>query len=115
MRNGRSDFGGGNVVRAGRLKPVVITGGSGFIGTNLADRLLSAGERVVLFDNLSRTGVEQNHKWLRRRHGDLMRLEVADVRNLAAVRRVIGEASAVFHLAAQVAVTTSLAQPRLDF
>jgi CDP-paratose 2-epimerase len=115
MRNGRSDFGGGNVVRAGRLKPVVITGGSGFIGTNLADRLLSAGERVVLFDNLSRAGVEQNHEWLRRRHGGLVQLEVADTRNMAAVSRVVRTASAVFHFAAQVAVTTSLTHPRLDF
>ena len=105
MRNGRSDFVGGNVVRAGRLKPVVITGGSGFIGTNLADRLLSAGERVVLFDNLSRAGVEKNHEWLRRRHGDLVQLEVADTRNMAAVSRVVRTASAVFHFAAQVAVS----------
>jgi CDP-paratose 2-epimerase len=115
MKNGTSDCDGGNNVRRGPIKPVVITGGSGFIGTNLADRLLSSGEKVVLFDNLSRPGVEQNHRWLRQRHGDLVRLEVADTRNISAVCRVLRDASAVFHFAAQVAVTTSLAYPKLDF
>ena len=115
MKNGTLDYAGDSIIRGGRPKPVVITGGSGFIGTNLADRLLSSGERVVLFDNLSRPGVEQNHKWLRQRHGNLVQLEVADTRNIGAVSRVLPEASAVFHFAAQVAVTTSLTHPRLDF
>jgi CDP-paratose 2-epimerase len=99
----------------GRPKPVVITGGAGFIGTNLADRLLSDGEEVVLFDNLSRSGVERNFEWLERKHRGHVRLETADTRDLGAVRRVLHEAGAVFHFAAQVAVTTSLAEPRFDF
>jgi len=115
MNNGRAGYAGRDIIPAGKSKPVVITGGSGFIGTNLADRLLSGGERVVLFDNLSRSGVEQNYQWLQRKHGSLVQLVVADTRNRAAVARVVREASAVFHLAAQVAVTTSLVHPRLDF
>ena len=59
--------------------PVVITGGAGFIGTNLADRLLSCGEEVLLFDNLSREGVEQNLRWLQARYGRRLRLSRRDI------------------------------------
>ncbi len=96
-------------------QPVLITGGAGFIGTNLADRLLSAGQPVLLFDNLSRRGVRQNLEWLSARHGRLLELVLADVREPAKVRRAVGRASAVFHLAAQVAVTSSLTDPVTDF
>jgi CDP-paratose 2-epimerase len=96
-------------------KPVLITGGSGFIGSNLAHRLLAGGERVLILDNLSREGVEQNYQWLRAEHGDRVELEVADTRDEAAVARAVAKASAVYHFAAQVAVTTSLADPRTDF
>ena len=94
---------------------ILITGGCGFIGTNLADRLLSQGERVCVFDNLSRPGVERNLHWLRETHGDRLLFRNADVRDLAAVRDAVRRASAVFHFAAQVAVTTSLAGPLDDF
>src|SRR5215210_8683156 len=90
---------------------VLITGGSGFIGTNLADRLLSAGHPVLLFDNLARPGVEQNLRWLHDTHGKLVRIVIGDVRNGEAVRRAVEQASQVFHFAAQVAVTTSLTDP----
>lgn len=93
---------------------VLITGGCGFIGTNLADRLLSSGRRVLLFDNLSRAGVEQNLAYLRG-HGSLVDAEIADVRNARLVARAVRGASEVFHFSAQVAVTTSLADPRDDF
>jgi CDP-paratose 2-epimerase len=96
-------------------RPVLITGGAGFVGTNLADSLLSSGRPVVVLDNLSRPGVEQNLRWLRHTHGGLLRIEVADVRDAAAVRRSLVGVGGVVHLAAQVAVTTSLADPRLDF
>jgi CDP-paratose 2-epimerase len=96
-------------------RPVVITGGSGFIGANLADRLLSTGQPVVLFDNLSRAGVEQNHRWLRSVHGDLVTLAIGDTRDARAVADAVRDASAVFHLAAQVAVTTSIDAPGIDF
>jgi CDP-paratose 2-epimerase len=95
--------------------PVLITGGSGFIGTNLAHRLLSAGQPVLLFDSLARPGVEQNLRWLHDTHGKLVEIMVADVRNVEAVRRAVQRASQVFHFAAQVAVTTSLSDPVEDF
>ena len=96
-------------------RPVVITGGAGFIGCNVADRLLSAGERVVVVDNLSRPGVESNLAWLQHAHGELLQVEVADVRDAASVRRVVRHAGYVFHFAAQVAVTTSLIDAVTDF
>src|SRR5215210_2849771 len=96
-------------------KVVVITGGSGFIGTNLADRIASSGRRVRLLDNLSRPGVENNLRWLRDTHGDRVSIEIADVRDAAAVRRAVAGAETVFHFAAQVAVTTSLDDPGHDF
>jgi len=96
-------------------RPVLITGGSGFIGTNLAHRLLAAGHPVLLFDNLARPGVEQNLRWLRDTHGKMVQVVIADVRDAAAVRRAVDQARQVFHFAAQVAVTTSLTDPVEDF
>lgn len=96
-------------------RPVLITGGAGFIGTNLADRLLSHGVPVLIYDNLSRAGVEHNLQWLIDTHGPLVQVEVADTRNALAVKRAVNRASVVFHFAAQVAVTTSLADPVHDF
>jgi len=78
--------------------PVLITGGAGFVGTSLAHRLLSGGESVVVLDNLSRPGVELNVKWLRGTHPAGVRVEVADVRDEAAVTRAVAEAGVVFHL-----------------
>ena len=115
MKSGRANFNHDLIIQPARLQPVLITGGSGFIGTNLADRLLSAGERVILLDNLSRPGVERNCEWLQRKHGKLVQLEIGDIRNAKAVEKSIGRAGAVFHFAAQVAVTTSLLDPRFDF
>ncbi|BDG07482.1 NAD-dependent epimerase/dehydratase family protein [Anaeromyxobacter paludicola] len=96
-------------------RPVLVTGGAGFIGTNLAERLLSAGERVRILDDLSRPGVEENLRWLSRRHPDRLEVEVADVRSRRAVARAVRGAGSVFHFAAQVAVTTSLTAPLHDF
>jgi CDP-paratose 2-epimerase len=98
-----------------RPGPVLITGGAGFVGTNLAHRLLSNGERVVLYDNLSRPGVEQNLAWLMETHGDLVSLKKADVRDFNSVLAAMEGVSHVFHFAAQVAVTTSLDDPFADF
>jgi CDP-paratose 2-epimerase len=94
---------------------VLVVGGAGFVGANLADRLLSEGTRVRLLDNLSRPGVETNLDWLAERHGDLLEPLIADVRDPAAAARAVKGASAVFHFAAQVAVTTSLGDPIHDF
>jgi CDP-paratose 2-epimerase len=96
-------------------RPVLITGGAGFIGTNIAHRLLAGGQSVVVFDNLSRPGVERNVEWLREQHRSLLRVELADVRDRATVQRAVSGASRVIHLAAQVAVTTSMADPVADF
>ena len=93
----------------------LITGGAGFIGTNVAARLLGAGERVLLFDNFSRPGAMRNLRWLRESYGELVEVAAADLRNADAVRDAVAEASSVFHLAAQVAVTTSLDDPVKDF
>jgi CDP-paratose 2-epimerase len=94
---------------------VLITGGAGFIGTNLAHRLLSVGQDVLIFDNLSRPSVEQNLQWLCKRHGDRVRVCVADMRDASAIHEVVQQAAQVFHFAAQVAVTTSVLTPKEDF
>ena len=103
------------LVRRAGERTVVITGGSGFIGTNLAHAVASAGRRVRLLDNLSRPGVEQNLRWLKETHGDRVAIDVADVRDPFAVLRAVKNAETVFHFAAQVAVTTSLVDPVQDF
>ncbi len=99
----------------GKSKTILITGGAGFVGSNLAHRLLSAGHRVRLLDNLSRIGVERNLRWLIETHGDLVDIDVPDVRNFSIVKQAVKDASQVFHFAAQVAVTSSLVDPREDF
>lgn len=100
----------------------LITGGAGFIASNVADRLLRDGWRVRLFDNLSRPGVEANVAWLKDAYPGCnpqgepdVELAVGDVRDARAVRRAVAGADRVFHFAAQVAVTTSLADPVVDF
>ncbi len=112
------NYGNGNSRRSGESlanKPVLITGGAGFIGTNLAHRLLSGGRCVILYDSLARAGVEQNLHWLQRLHGSRVQVMVGDVRDRSALRRAVQRAGQVFHFAAQVAVTTSLVDPREDF
>ncbi len=94
---------------------VLITGGAGFIGTNLADRLLSSGKEVIIYDNLTRPGVERNVEWLRSRHGKRLHLCLEDIRNAEAVMSAVSSVSEVYHLAAQVAVTDSVVDPRYDF
>ena len=96
-------------------RAVVITGGCGFIGCNLADALCSREQPVILYDNLSRPGEEQNAEWLREKHGELIQLEVADTRDTQTLAECVAKAAAVFHFAAQVAVTSSLTAPVYDF
>jgi len=93
----------------------LVTGGVGFIGTNLSDRLLSDGHEIILFDNLSRAGVRHNLDWLKAKHGQQLRFVQGDVRDFDAVLTAIQNVDVVFHLAAQVAVTTSVSYPREDF
>jgi CDP-paratose 2-epimerase len=97
------------------LSRVLITGGAGFIGANLADRLASDGCDVLVYDALARPGVERNLAWLQARHPQRISAVTADVRDDDALAHALRGVSAVFHLAAQVAVTTSLADPLDDF
>lgn len=96
-------------------KPVLVTGGAGFIGCNLADRLARDGHAVHIYDCLARPGVEANLAWLQSRHPKLIRFTRADIRDTKALEDAARDARAVFHMAAQVAVTTSLVDPREDF
>ena len=95
-------------------KPVLITGGAGFIGSNLANRLAKSGKKVVVIDSLARPGVEENAAELKRLHPRNISVLITDVRDEAAAVAV-SEASAVVHFAAQVAVTTSIERPLEDF
>jgi CDP-paratose 2-epimerase len=94
----------------------LITGGAGFIGTNLADYYLSHHKRVTIFDNLWRAGTEDNIRWLKERHRDRLTVVKGDVRSLdGEFSELVEQADVVLHLAAQVAVTTSVTDPAEDF
>jgi CDP-paratose 2-epimerase len=95
--------------KAEDARAVLITGGAGFIGANIADRLAGQGHRVLVYDALMRPGVERNLAWLKERHGDRIASITADIRDEDALAKAVLEAKAVFHMAAQVAVTTSMA------
>lgn len=91
---------------------IVITGGCGFIGTNLASFYSQKGHEVLLFDNLSRKG-EKNLKWLKKNtHAQFRK---GDIRNYKLLKKSFRNADVVFHMASQVAVTTSVKNPREDF
>jgi len=94
---------------------ICVTGGAGFIGCNLASSFLSNGYQVTVVDSLTRRGSEQNVRWLRSQAGGALRFIQADVRDFEAVRSAVRDADVIFHLAAQVAVTTSVDDPRTDF
>ncbi|HEU4628775.1 MAG TPA: NAD-dependent epimerase/dehydratase family protein [Gemmatimonadaceae bacterium] len=96
-------------------RPLII-GGAGFIGTNLADHRLSAGAHVTILDSFRRPGTRDNAAWLRSRHGNRLTIVEGDVRDRRGpLRRLVTDADVVVHLAAQVAVTTSVRDPREDF
>ncbi|WP_372618253.1 SDR family NAD(P)-dependent oxidoreductase [Falsiroseomonas sp.] len=94
---------------------VLVTGGAGFIGANLADRLAASGHDVLVYDALRRPGVERNLAWLQRRHPRRIASVTADIRDATALEAAVQDTEAVFHLAAQVAVTTSIEDPAEDF
>jgi len=98
-----------------RTKNVLITGGAGFVGCNATRYFGSRNWHVTVLDNLSRQGANHNLEWLR--EGTAFDFEMADVRERVAVERIFSERryDAVIHLAAQVAVTTSVTDPRTDF
>jgi len=94
---------------------ILITGGAGFIGCNLTAHFVRAGHTVTLFDNFSRRGAEANLAWLRQVYGDSFAVVRGDVRDAEAIARAAQGQAAIFHLAGQVAVTTSVLDPRHDF
>jgi CDP-paratose 2-epimerase len=95
---------------------ILITGGAGFIGSNLAHRLLSEGHSVTIFDNMSRSGCEVNLAWLRQTHGEAaFRLVKGDLAEFDPLQQAAEGAQRIYHLAGQVAVTTSVKNPRQDF
>jgi CDP-paratose 2-epimerase len=101
-----------------KARSVLIFGGAGFIGSNLAHHLLTRTEaKVHVYDNLSRGGVRNNLKWLRQavRESGRLKVTVGDVRDARLVDRAVADADEIYHFAAQVAVTTSVTDPRLDF
>lgn len=94
---------------------VLITGGAGFLGVNAAAHLIKHGWHATLLDNLSRPGTERNLKWLLTRYPTRATFVKEDVRNAGALAEHVKGQDAVLHLAAQVAVTTSLVDPDTDF
>jgi CDP-paratose 2-epimerase len=104
-----------SVIRAASRRPVLITGGAGFIGANLAHRLLQSGRQVRIYDNLSRSGAEQNLRRLKAAYGSRLQMRLADIRSAKELGSALTDVGTVFHLAAQVAVTNSLVDPREDF
>jgi len=94
---------------------LLITGGCGFLGSNLASDALTRGDELVVFDSLHRSGSLENLRWLQTQGG--LKFEHGDIRNQNDITRVIQafQPDAIFHLAGQVAMTTSIANPRMDF
>ncbi|RRA49386.1 GDP-mannose 4,6-dehydratase [Acidipila sp. EB88] len=101
----------------GSPRRVLITGGAGFIGSNLAARFMQqADAHVTIFDDLSRRGVEHNLAWLRSLPaGQAFRFLQGDIRDAVQVAEAATDATEIYHLAAQVAVTSSVVEPRTDF
>ncbi len=98
------------------MKTYFITGGAGFIGSNYVSRLLQRKEKVIVYDNLSRNGSRKNIEWLRDQYGrDSFTLVIEDIRKTEKLMEASAEADVFVHLAAQVAVTTSVTHPRDDF
>lgn len=97
------------------MTKLLITGGCGFLGSNLAEDALSRGDDLVIFDNLYRNGSRDNFSWLQQQ-GEF-RFEHGDIRNQNDITRLIQsfKPDVIFHLAGQVAMTTSIANPRMDF
>lgn len=95
---------------------ILITGGAGFIGSNLAHRLLSEGHSLTIFDNLSRSGCQNNLTWLKQTYGpDSFDLVKADLTDYETLQHACEGMERIYHLAGQVAVTTSVKKPRQDF
>ncbi|MCB0101814.1 MAG: GDP-mannose 4,6-dehydratase [Anaerolineales bacterium] len=97
-------------------KNYLITGGAGFIGSNYVHRLLERKEKVTIYDNFSRGGAPRNLEWLKAEFGEnAFQVVTGDVRDAARITEAAQTADVIVHLAGQVAVTTSVTNPRDDF
>lgn len=96
-------------------KRVLITGGAGFIGSNYVSRLIQRRGDVTIYDNLSRPGSRLNIEWLKSEFGESIHVIQADIRDFETLQAATGNVDVIVHLAAQVAVTTSVTDPREDF
>ena len=97
-------------------KQYLVTGGAGFIGSNYVHRLVKRGEKVTIYDNLSRGGAPRNLEWLKQEFGEnAFQVIVGDVREADRITEAAKGADVIVHLAGQVAVTTSVINPRDDF
>src|SRR5438876_2931506 len=100
----------------GEVKRVLVCGGAGFVGSNLSKNLLDTGNHVTVFDSLARRGSELNLAWLQQsEYSHRLHFIHGDIRDSKAVEMAVQRADEIYHLAAQVAVTTSVDDPRTDF
>ena len=98
------------------MKRYLITGGAGFIGSNLTKYLIDQGSHVTVFDNLSRRGTDTNLQWLQETlPKDKLTYISGDIRNSDSIKNAVRNIDCIVHLAAQVAVTTSVTDPKEDF
>jgi CDP-paratose 2-epimerase len=100
--------------KEGAMGKILVFGGAGFVGSNLVHSLLKDGSSVTVFDSLARRGSEKNIAWLQELHPELEFIK-GDIRDASAVKSAARHADVIYHLAAQVAVTTSVDDPRHDF
>lgn len=96
-------------------KTILVVGGAGFIGVNVAEYYLKKGENVIVFDNFHRKGAEENASWLKNEFPDVEIVREDITKDTKLLSDCVNKADVVFHFAAQVAVTTSIDNPKLDF
>jgi CDP-paratose 2-epimerase len=94
---------------------VLVTGGSGFIGSNLTNYFASKGNETIVYDSLSREGTKYNLDWLKRLYGEKIEFVHGDIRDFELLKQYVKDVDAIVHTAAQVAVTSSIKNPREDF
>lgn len=93
---------------------LLITGGAGFIGSNLAHHFLKKNYDVTIFDNFERKGTGDNSDWLKKSFPEIKIIK-GDIRRMPDIKKAVRNQDVIFHMAAQVAVTTSVIDPRTDF
>jgi len=94
---------------------ILITGGAGFVGSNLTNNFLGKGLNVTIFDNFSRKNVEKNIDWLKYNHKKGLTIIKADVKDYDSLKKACEDKDIILHTAGQVAVTTSVKNPKEDF